>query len=86
MDLMDIGELLAALDGLEDHVRKALLDSHGRVRADKIDDLRRRSTYLDFAEGDPQAPLAVSNAFAHVAALAVALEDAQRSGLHIAIG
>lgn len=85
MNRTDIGELLDALEGLEGHVGQALLDERWHIRADKMDDIRRRSQYLA-VDDDLQAPLAVSNAFANVGELAAALTDAQANDLEIVIG
>lgn len=85
VDSQDIVDLLEILEGLEQRVDRALLDERGHIRADKMDDLRRRSQYLAVDDDGPQARLAVLNAFANVGDLLVALADARANDLEIAL-
>jgi hypothetical protein len=81
----DIEELLGLLEGLQDALRGSVVDARFQVSAAQLPELRRRTTLLNFNEGDHVAEDGVAEGMGRVTELMMWLRRALDGGLHVAI-
>jgi hypothetical protein len=86
LDDAETNELIGILGKVEELVQGRLIDANSRVPPDKIDELKRRSTVLDFGdEGGHQPEDGVAEGLSRVYAVRDALVSARDRGLNTAL-